>query len=73
MDAGWGIDTHKIASFGGKKATVIPSPARRENPEMAHAWVLKEVPTTGEEAGEDRGVAELIDDDTAGGKLAGQQ
>jgi phenylpropionate dioxygenase-like ring-hydroxylating dioxygenase large terminal subunit len=85
MDAGWGIDTHKIASFGGKKATVIPSPARRENPEMAHAWVMKEVPTTGSdpaELGAGRPDAEIIEDGAPaasepvpqeGDELAGQQ
>jgi len=27
------------------KAVVIPSPARREIPELSNAWVMKEVPT----------------------------
>jgi phenylpropionate dioxygenase-like ring-hydroxylating dioxygenase large terminal subunit len=42
---GWGIDAHKIQTeFAHRQATVIPSPARREIPELAHAWQLKEVP-----------------------------
>jgi nitrite reductase/ring-hydroxylating ferredoxin subunit len=46
VQRGWGIDTHVIqAEFANIKAVVIPSPARREVPELAQAWVLKEVPT----------------------------
>lgn len=46
IDMGWAIDTHKIKNeFGRQHAVVIPSPARREVPELAHAWVMKEVPT----------------------------
>jgi hypothetical protein len=46
IDKGYGIDTHRIQSeFANKKAVVIPSPARREIPELAQAWVMKEVPT----------------------------
>ncbi len=46
IDMGWQIDTHRIATeFGRQQAVVIPSPARREVPELANAWVLKEVPT----------------------------
>lgn len=42
---GWGIDMHKIRSeLTGRTFTVIPSPSRREVPELAHAWVMKEVP-----------------------------
>lgn len=42
---GWGIDIHTIqADYANIKAVVIPSPARREVPELAAAWVLKEVP-----------------------------
>ncbi len=45
LDKGWGIDTHLIQTeFSNKKAVVIPSPARREIPELAQAWVMKEVP-----------------------------
>ncbi|BCX02914.1 MAG: hypothetical protein KatS3mg053_0852 [Candidatus Roseilinea sp.] len=43
---GWGIDAHLIqAEYANIKAVVIPSPARREVPELAAAWVMKEVPT----------------------------
>jgi phenylpropionate dioxygenase-like ring-hydroxylating dioxygenase large terminal subunit len=42
---GWGIDMHKIRSeLTGRTFTVIPSPSRREVPELANAWVMKEVP-----------------------------
>jgi hypothetical protein len=45
LDSGWGIDMHKIRSeLTGRTFTVIPSPTRREVPELAHAWVMKEVP-----------------------------
>ncbi len=45
LDMGWGIDTHRIQSeYANVKAVVIPSPARREIPELAKAWVMKEVP-----------------------------
>lgn len=37
---GWGIEADKIHT-PRREATVIPSPARRENPELANAWVLK--------------------------------
>lgn len=48
LDMGYGIDMHRIASeYSRHQATVIPSPARRENPELAHAWVMKEVPVRG--------------------------
>jgi hypothetical protein len=43
---GWGIDMHKIRSeLTGRTFVVIPSPTRREVPELAHAWVMKEVPS----------------------------
>ncbi|HEX2622792.1 MAG TPA: aromatic ring-hydroxylating dioxygenase subunit alpha [Phototrophicaceae bacterium] len=46
LDMGWGIDSHLIrAEYANVKAVVIPSPARREIPELANAWVMKEVPT----------------------------
>ena len=46
LDKGWGIDTHLIQSeYANVKAVVIPSPARREIPELRNAWVMKEVPT----------------------------
>lgn len=47
LEKGWGIDMHKIRSeLTGRTFTVIPSPSRREVPELARAWVMKEVPTT---------------------------
>lgn len=47
IDMGWQIDIHRIkAEYGRQHAVVIPSPARKEVPELANAWVLKEVPTT---------------------------
>lgn len=46
LDMGWGIDSHRIQSeYANVKAVVIPSPARREIPDLAKAWVMKEVPT----------------------------
>jgi phenylpropionate dioxygenase-like ring-hydroxylating dioxygenase large terminal subunit len=46
IDQGWGIDSATIRSeCTGRRAVVIPSPARRENPELARAWVMPEVPT----------------------------
>ena len=46
IEKGWGIDMHKIRSeLTGRMFTVIPSPSRKEVPELAHAWVMKEVPT----------------------------
>jgi phenylpropionate dioxygenase-like ring-hydroxylating dioxygenase large terminal subunit len=44
LDQGWGIDMHQIADERDRRFTVIPSPARREVPELANAWVMKEVP-----------------------------
>ena len=44
IDRGWGIDAHRIEIDANRKFTVIPSPARRANPELAHAWVMKEAP-----------------------------
>lgn len=50
FDMGYGIDMHKIrADYGNYQAVVIPSPARREIPELANAWVMKEVPAVGHE------------------------
>jgi hypothetical protein len=38
---------HKIrAEYSRQQAVVIPSPARKEVPELASAWVMKEVPTS---------------------------
>ena len=46
IDRGWAIDEHRIAAGGRYEgARVIPSPARREHPELANAWVLKEMET----------------------------
>lgn len=64
IDKGWGIDSHRIRAMGDKQKTVIPSPARRENPELAHAWVLKEVPVIGD-MGADRGQVEFLTDEPA--------
>jgi phenylpropionate dioxygenase-like ring-hydroxylating dioxygenase large terminal subunit len=48
LDKGYGIDMHLIESeYSRHQAVVIPSPGRRENPEFANAWVMKEVPTRG--------------------------
>ncbi|MGI9577024.1 MAG: Rieske 2Fe-2S domain-containing protein [Microthrixaceae bacterium] len=45
-DRGWGIQPHQILTTDDKRlATVIPSPARNEDPDLANAWVLKEVET----------------------------
>jgi len=44
LQMGWGIDRHELAAHGPRRrATVIPSPARREVPELKRAWVMKEV------------------------------
>ena len=44
IEKGWGIDMHQIVGDGPRDiAYVIPSPARRNNPELARAWVHKEV------------------------------
>jgi phenylpropionate dioxygenase-like ring-hydroxylating dioxygenase large terminal subunit len=44
IEAGWGVDMHQIVGDGPRDvAVVIPSPARRNNPELANAWVHKEV------------------------------
>ncbi|MCP4435607.1 MAG: aromatic ring-hydroxylating dioxygenase subunit alpha [Actinomycetia bacterium] len=43
-DRGWGIQPHQIVTTDDKrKYTVIPSPARKEHPDLENAWVLKEV------------------------------
>ena len=44
IDQGWGVDMHQIVGDGPRDlAVVIPSPERRNNPELANAWVHKEV------------------------------
>ncbi len=44
IEMGWGIESNTIVGDGPRTtATVIPSPARRENPELNRAWVFKEV------------------------------
>jgi hypothetical protein len=44
VEMGWGIDRHQLPVNGPRReATVIPSPARREVPELERAWVMKEV------------------------------
>lgn len=54
LDMGWGIDMHRIrAEYANYQAVVIPSPARRDNPELANAWVMKEVPVKGRTPSED--------------------
>lgn len=54
LDMGWGIDTHRIQSeYANVKAVVIPSPARRAIPELAKAWVMKEVPVRDTRKGRD--------------------
>jgi phenylpropionate dioxygenase-like ring-hydroxylating dioxygenase large terminal subunit len=45
LDQGWGIEAHRITGDVPRtQATVIPSPARKEVPELSRAWVMKEVP-----------------------------
>ena len=45
-DRGWGIEPHQILTTDDRRtATVIPSPARNDNADLANAWVLKEVET----------------------------
>ena len=47
IEMGWGIEADKIIGDGPRtEAVVIPSPARREIPELARAWVMKAVPTS---------------------------
>lgn len=50
LDMGYGIDMHRIrAEYANYQAVVIPSPARREVPELANAWIMKEVPVKGQD------------------------
>ena len=44
LDRGWGIDEHQVSGpTADRVVRVIPSPARRSHPELANAWVLKEL------------------------------
>jgi len=43
IDRGWLIDEHVVGTGRYEGAKVVPSPARRANPELANAWVLKEL------------------------------
>jgi len=44
VEQGWGIDMHQIVGDGPRDtAYVIPSPARKNNPELERAWVHKEI------------------------------
>jgi hypothetical protein len=43
-DRGWALDQHVVGRDGDyHEVRVIPSPARRDNPDLANAWVLKEI------------------------------
>jgi phenylpropionate dioxygenase-like ring-hydroxylating dioxygenase large terminal subunit len=44
LDKGWGIDAHQFTDDRDRRYTVIPSPTRRDVPELANAWVMKQVP-----------------------------
>lgn len=43
IDRGWMIDDASMVQKRYEGARVIPSPARRANPELANAWVLREM------------------------------
>jgi len=44
LDRGWGVEDHVVGRDGDyHEVRVIPSPARREHPDLANAWVLKEL------------------------------
>ncbi len=44
LDRGWGIGDHVVGTDGDfSEVRVIPSPSRRDHPELANAWVLKEI------------------------------
>ena len=78
IDAGWGIDVHQIVGDGPRDtAVVIPSPARREIPELARAWTHKEVQSwqaRGKKAGHAGGSSEYEDrgEGTAERRIANQ-
>jgi phenylpropionate dioxygenase-like ring-hydroxylating dioxygenase large terminal subunit len=46
IDMGWGIDSEKLNHDGGRKASVIPSPQRRDEGVPENAWVVPEVPVS---------------------------
>ncbi|MCB0035889.1 MAG: aromatic ring-hydroxylating dioxygenase subunit alpha [Anaerolineales bacterium] len=75
FDMGWGIDMHTIqAEYANYQAVVIPSPARRENPELANAWVMKEVPVRGQTMPDDNKLRRAGDPKKSERRLAnGQQ
>ncbi len=62
IDAGWGIDMDEIQGAGpSDTAVIIPSPARREVPELARAWTRKlasQVTRSGERKGDAGGASE---------------
>jgi phenylpropionate dioxygenase-like ring-hydroxylating dioxygenase large terminal subunit len=58
IEQGWGVDMHQIVGDGPRDvAVVIPSPARKNNPELANAWVHKEV-RSAQVLGKERRVAQ---------------
>ena len=66
IEKGWGINMHQIVGDGPRDvAYVIPSPARRNNPELARAWVHKEVESA-RKLGVEPGSA-VVTDGTKGG------
>ena len=54
LDMGWGIDMHRIrAEYANYQAVVIPSRRGAEVPELANAWIMKEVPVKGQDEPDD--------------------
>ncbi len=43
LDRGWGIADHEAGDGAHTAVRVVASPARREDPDLANAWVLKEM------------------------------
>jgi len=43
LDRGWGIPDHEPGDGAHTAVRVVASPARREDPDLANAWVLKEM------------------------------
>jgi len=59
IDRGWNFDQHIVSSPDDLRTyRVIPSPARRNNPDLANAWVLKEIEAS--EARRDRDGASQV-------------